>query len=107
MSADGWSADYPDPENFLGKLFASTSPLNYTGYKNAEVDALLNQARTETDTARRYALYNQAEQKFVDDAAIIPTFWPVDHLLVKPCVKNYPVTSMTIPKYRYIDIQKD
>ena len=107
MSADGWSADYPDPENFLGKLFSSTSPLNYTGYKNDEVDRLLNQARSESDRQRRYSLYAEAEQKFIDDAAIIPTFWPVDHLLVKPCVKDYPTAPMTIPKYRYIDIQKD
>ncbi|MGE5595963.1 MAG: peptide ABC transporter substrate-binding protein [Hyphomicrobiales bacterium] len=107
MSADGWSADYPDPENFLGKLFESNSPLNYTGYKNDEVDALLNQARTETDRETRYQLYAQAEQKFIDDAAIIPTFWPVDHLLVKPCVKDYPTAPMTIEKYRYIDISKD
>lgn len=107
MSADGWAADYPDPENFLGKLFGTGSPLNYTGYTNAEVDKLLEQARTETDRERRYADYQQAEQAFLDDAAVIPTFWPVDHLLVKSCVKNYPNTSMSIPKYRYIDISKD
>lgn len=107
MSADGWAADYPDPENFLGKLFGTGSPLNYTGYTNSEVDTLLTRARTETDRERRYADYQQAEQVFLDDAAIIPTFWPVEHLLVKSCVKNYPNVSMSIPKYRYIDISKD
>ncbi|MCC7363250.1 MAG: peptide ABC transporter substrate-binding protein [Dehalococcoidia bacterium] len=107
MSADGWSADYPDPENFLGKLFGGNSPLNYTGYKNDQVDALLEQARTESSREKRYELYTQAEQIFMDDAAIIPTFWPVDHLLVKPCVVDYPAASMTIPKYRYIDIKED
>lgn len=107
MSADGWAADYPDPENFLGKLFGGNSPLNYTGYQNATVDQLLEQARREGDRERRYQLYAEAEQAFLDDAAIIPTFWPVDHLLVKPCVKDYPTTPMTIAKYRYIDIQKD
>ena len=45
MHSDGWAADYPDPEDFLGKLFASDSPLNYTRYKNAEVDRLLLAAR--------------------------------------------------------------
>ena len=45
-----------------------------------------------------------AMQKILDDAAIIPDFWPVEHRLIKPCVKNYPETSMTIPKYRYIEI---
>src|SRR5262249_2755730 len=33
-----------------------------------EVDQLLNQANEETDTAKRKALFNQAERKIVDDA---------------------------------------
>ncbi|MCC6381068.1 MAG: peptide ABC transporter substrate-binding protein [Dehalococcoidia bacterium] len=105
MLSDGWSADYPDPEDFLGKLFASDSTLNYTGYKNDDVDALLQQARRETDRTTRFTLYNQAEKKILDDAVVIPTFWPVDHLLVKPCVKNFPTVSMTVPKYRYVEIK--
>ena len=71
MQSDGWSADYPDPEDFLGKLFASDSPLNYTKYKNDEVDALLKQAKTETDRNRRFPLYAQAEQKILDDATVL------------------------------------
>ena len=104
MLSDGWSADYPDPENFLGKLFASDSPLNYSKYNNAEVDRLLQSARRETDRPKRYDQYRQAEQKIMDDASIIPTYWPVDHQVIKPCVKDYPSVSMTIPKYRYISI---
>jgi oligopeptide transport system substrate-binding protein len=107
MSSDGWSADYPDPENFLGKLFASNSPLNYTGYQNADVDRLLTEARTTADREQRYELYAEAEQMFVDDAAIIPTFWSVNHLLIKPCVKDYPPVPLTVGKYRYIDMVKD
>ena len=101
---DGWAADYPDPEDFIDKLFASDSVENKQGYKNDAVDKLLVQARTERDTQKRYALYAQAEQQILNDAAIIPTFWPVEHLLVKPCVKNWPQVPMTVPKYRYIEI---
>jgi len=106
IQSDGWSADYPDPENFLGKLFASDSPLNYTKYKNPEVDALLKQARVETNRERRYQLYAQAEQKIIDDATIIPTFWSVEHMLVKPCVQGLPDAPMTIPRYRYVEIKE-
>jgi oligopeptide transport system substrate-binding protein len=107
IQSDGWSADYPDPEDFLGKLFSSDSPLNYIKYKNDQVDSLLQQARVEQDTTKRYQEYNQAEQKIVDDAVVIPTFWPVDHFLVKSCVKNLPSAPMTIPKYRYVEIKDD
>jgi ABC-type transport system substrate-binding protein len=107
MQSDGWSADYPDPEDFLGKLFASDSPLNYTKYKNDEVDALLQEAKTETDRTKRYELYRQAEQKIMDDATVIPTFWPVSHTLVKSCVKNLPAAALVIPKYRFVEIKDD
>ena len=107
MQSDGWAADYPDPEDFLGKLFASDSSLNYARYKNDEVDALLKQARIETDRTKRFDLYRQAEQKIIDDATVIPTFWPVTHTLVKSCVKNLPSAALVIPKYRYVEIKDD
>ncbi|MBE0607942.1 MAG: peptide ABC transporter substrate-binding protein [Dehalococcoidia bacterium] len=107
MHSDGWSADYPDPEDFLGKLFASDSTLNYTRYKNDEVDKLLLAARIETDRTKRYQMYAEAEQLIMDDAVVIPTFWPVDHVVVKPCVQGYPDVSMTVPKYRFVEIKAE
>ena len=104
MFSAGWAADYPDPEDFLDKLFYSTSPQNEQGYKNAEVDKLLEQARYEADRTKRFQLYSQAEKTILDDYAIIPDFWPTEHLLVKSCVKNFPSISMTVPSYRFIDI---
>lgn len=107
MQSDGWSADYPDPESFIGKLFASSSPLNYTKYENAEVDRLIEEARVSLDREERFDLYAQAEQLILDDAVVIPTFWPVDHFVVKPCVKGYPDASMTISKYRFVEIREE
>jgi oligopeptide transport system substrate-binding protein len=104
LASEGWAADYPDPENFLGKLFASDSPLNYTKYKNQQVDDFLKLARRETDKAARYDLYSKAEQTILDEASVIPTFWPVNHVLVKSCVKNYPNAAMTVERYRNVEI---
>ncbi len=68
------------------------------------MDRLLLQARSEQNAQARQKLYADAEQLIVDDAVIIPDFWPVVHLLVKPCVKNWPDLSMSVEKYRYIEI---
>ena len=99
----GWIADYPDPENFLDILFHSESTNNHTHYNNPEVDDLLMQARVETDTGRRYALYSEAEQIILDDAPWVPLWFDGESkLLVKPNVHDYLLPPLIIPRYRYI-----
>jgi oligopeptide transport system substrate-binding protein len=91
----GWAADYPDPENFLDILFHSGNLTNNPGdYENAEVDGLLEQARTEQDWPTRQALYRQAEQLIVDDAATIPLVHDVQYMLVKPYVNGLHVSPL-------------
>ena len=87
--SSGWIADYPDPQNFLDLLFYSQSPQNHTGYVNAEVDALLEQARIEQDEDRRAALYEQAELVILREAPWVPLTHGVAYTLVKPWVQGY------------------
>lgn len=63
-----WYADFPDPDNFLFPLLHSSSALNYTGYRNAQVDQWLEQARSTLDYAQRIALYRDVERLVMDDA---------------------------------------
>ena len=99
----GWIADYPDPENFLDILFYSDSSNNHTNYDNPEVDSLLEQARVETDEARRFSIYNQVEQTILDDAPWIPLWYSGErYLLVKPNVHDYLQTPLIIPKLRHV-----
>ena len=70
LAFGGWQADTGDPENFLGVFFnsANMGGVNTSFYNVPEVDQLLKQANEETDTAKRKALFNQMENKVVDDA---------------------------------------
>lgn len=97
----GWIADYPDPQNFLEVLFHSESAQNHGKYSNPELDALLDDARGVQDEARREALYQQAEQIILDDAAWIPLYFDVENWLVKPYVKNFQIPPIKIPKFQY------
>ena len=49
----GWEADYPDPQDFLDILFHSESSINHGNFKNAEIDAVLEEARVEADIQKR------------------------------------------------------
>ena len=102
----GWGADYADPENFLDILFHSGSENNHTNYSSPQVDDLLEQARVEPDQETRFELYNRIEQMILDDAPWV-LLWNTGetYALVKPEVKGYELTPMTIPKYRYVYLE--
>jgi oligopeptide transport system substrate-binding protein len=92
----GWVADYPAPHNFLDNLFYTGSENNVFDYSNPEVDILLNQAAIEQDNAARLAIYQQAEQKIVNEAPCLPLWFGVNYFLVKPYVKGYKLNSLGI-----------
>jgi oligopeptide transport system substrate-binding protein len=102
LFSGGWCADYPDPENFADVLFHSSSPQNDGGYSNPQLDALLEAARVEQDVMGRMALYQQAEQMIVEDAAALFTMHSLSYQLVKPYVKGYVFTPIDIPIERYM-----
>ncbi|MCH8205906.1 MAG: peptide ABC transporter substrate-binding protein, partial [Chloroflexi bacterium] len=103
----GWEADYPDPQDFLDILFHSESSINHGGYSNAALDAVLEEARIESDVARRVALYRQAEEMIVADAAWVPLWYQGErHVLIKSHVQNYRITPMIIPKLREVYFEK-
>jgi len=105
FSGLGWIADYPDPENFLDINFHSTKSTNHNGYKNEEVDKLLESARTEQDLNNRMQMYNKAERIIVDEAPWIPLWFPGDrYVLINQRVKNYKLTPMSVPKYSLVEI---
>ena len=101
----GWSADYPDPQDFLDILFHTESSINHGAYSNTELDAILEEARVEPDLERRVSLYHDAEKLIVDDAAWLPLWYAGErYVLIKPYVENYRVTPMIIPKLKEIRI---
>ena len=90
----GWIADYPHPQDFLDVLFRSGAENNYGEYSNPDVDALLDRANVEMDGEVSFALYQQAEQVIVDDAACFPLWFVENYVLVKPYVSGYELTPM-------------
>lgn len=71
----GWIADYPVMDNFLYPLFKTGSGDNYSFYANAEVDALMDEARGTADGDERVALFREAEEIIGEDSPVIPMFY--------------------------------
>ncbi|MFQ6122783.1 MAG: ABC transporter substrate-binding protein, partial [Dehalococcoidales bacterium] len=90
----GWIADYPHPQDFLDILFRTGVDNNYGEYSNPEVDALLDEANTELDFDQSLTLYQEVEQKLVNDAACLPLWFGQNHVLIKPYIDGYELNPM-------------
>jgi oligopeptide transport system substrate-binding protein len=102
----GWIADYPDPHTFVDILFYTGSENNFFEYSNLDLDALLDQAAIEQDEATRLPMYQQAEQLVVDEAPCLPLWHGTNHILVKPYVKDYELSSLGVPDLSRVHIDR-
>ena len=98
-----WLADFPDASNFLG-LFTSTSGYNWTGWHDADYDRLLAEATPLADTARRHALYQQAESRLLDSAPIAPLYYGASTYLLHPAVQGWPPASLGWRRYQLVHL---
>lgn len=84
----GWVADYNHPATFLD-TFRAASPVNFTGWADAEYEALLDRGLATLDPAESARVFLQAEQRALDGMAKIPLFFSIGVTLVKPWVKGH------------------
>jgi ABC-type oligopeptide transport system substrate-binding subunit len=78
----GWEASIPDPDEMLSAL------PGLAGWRNADFNRLIAQARRATDQSQRLKLYVQADKVLVEDSAIIPLIYSRRHLLFKPWLRR-------------------
>lgn len=102
----GWSADYPEPQNFLDLLLYSRSSQNTSGFSNPEYDRLIERARGEADRNTRFELLRQAERIAIQEAPWIPLYHGKTYEVVKPYVQGYQPRPMTIPWLAGISIDR-
>ncbi|MFY7861838.1 MAG: ABC transporter substrate-binding protein, partial [Chitinophagales bacterium] len=71
-----WIADYPDAENYIVCLYSkSSTPPNYTKYKNTELDELYLKLRSENTITKRAEYLTKIEKILRDDCPVIPLFY--------------------------------
>ncbi|WP_456279505.1 ABC transporter substrate-binding protein [Bacillus sp. AK128] len=83
----GWSGR-TDPDGNIFALFHTTGSINY-GYSNPEMDALLEQARVETDQAARKEIYKQAEELGKEEVPFIFIYHELDYKAYKNNLEGF------------------
>lgn len=96
----GWAADYPDPETYLA--VAMHQP--YCSWHHSQYEQYLAQARRMADEVERFKFYQAAERLLIEEAAIWPIYYAQLHLLLKPWIQHYPLSSCRISFWRDVII---
>lgn len=89
-----WQQDYPEAGTFLEPLFHSRSisdddANNWSFYKNAKVDELVDRARRELDVEKRRKVYREAQEIICDEAPWAFTHFYRYYTHWQPYVRNY------------------
>jgi oligopeptide transport system substrate-binding protein len=88
LAFGGWSADYPDPQDWFSAVFGCQGAFNTSGYCNSSFDQVVARADTGTSLEDRLPLYAQAQTMLTQDAPMLPLFVRGRLALVKPWVQS-------------------
>jgi oligopeptide transport system substrate-binding protein len=106
FARSGWVGDYMDPNTFLA-LFYTRSGDNGTGWFDPRYAALLREANSEPDQAKRYAILARAEAMLLDVAPVVPLVTPATSWMKKPYVKGMYPNPGTLHAWKYVYIEHD
>jgi peptide/nickel transport system substrate-binding protein len=102
LGVSGWFADYPDPHDFAQPYLASNGyyPTRY-GYRNPDVDKLIDQAVGTPDPARRRALYRQITAVYNNDLPYMFVVQPVTFYPMRSWVRGWYYNAIFPGQYFY------
>lgn len=84
LSSSSWIGDYKDPNTFLD-MFMQNNGNNRTGWASPRYDALMREANSQVDSAKRWQLLRQAETILVrDEVPIAPLYFEKGILFFRP-----------------------
>ncbi len=105
MWGQGWSADYPDGDNFMQLLYGpNTGQSNNGCYESKAFDALYEKARLLPESPERRLLYLEMSRQMEVDGAWVVGVSPLRNQLIRPWVKGYKSHPILHAVWQYIDI---
>lgn len=96
-----WVGDFADPATFL-ELFAGDGGNNWTGWSDAEYDRLLQEAARTSDPAARFAVFQRAEARLLEQAPVAPLYFGARTYLIHPAVKNWEPALLGYHRYHLV-----
>ena len=92
VAAMGWSADYVNPMSFLPLLYTD-DVTNNSFYSNPDYDAIVDQAKVETDPSKFGELVKQADELVSADYPVLGLYYKSNTYLIKDYIEGVYMTS--------------
>jgi ABC-type oligopeptide transport system substrate-binding subunit len=104
-----WGMDFPDSHNTMNfmasKSKAKSEPHPEYNWHDAKFEEVITQAGREADSAKRAELYKQADRICCwENPIIIPIYYAIAHVMVKPRVQNVWVIPIDGTTYRNVTV---
>ena len=94
MFSTTWTADFPDPDNFLS-VFSTGSGNGRTTWTNETFDKGVMAARVSLDPKQRRAAYEKLQKILIEDeVVIIPLYYEPNLVLIRPNVMDFKLSPM-------------
>jgi oligopeptide transport system substrate-binding protein len=103
ISRSAWIGDFMDPLTFLG-MWTTGNGNNNTHWSNPQYDALMAEAASTSDPAKRLEILRQAEELFLSEPPVVLLYWYTRVDLMDPSVKNWNPLVLDNHNYKFIDL---
>lgn len=101
----GCTADYGDAKTIISTVFSPTGSMNFSQYDNKEFNQLMEKAANETNAGERNKAYLEAERTIMADWGCAPLYNKKAYLLIKPYVKDVPLSTLGLDTFEPVKIQ--
>lgn len=105
----GWSADYPDPDNFLRVLLSCASVAsgsNVARFCHSEFDQLVERAKTLTSKNERTVLYRKAQEIFKKEAPWVTLAYSTIYRGLRKNITNFTIDPMGMDYFHSVTIKE-
>jgi ABC-type oligopeptide transport system substrate-binding subunit/serine/threonine protein kinase len=101
VHTSAWTADYPDPDNFL-RIGAKEA---MEAWENAKFQDLVESARRSINQEERISKYIEAQEILTNEVPLFPLTYNRGHALLKPWISQFPMTPMRVNDWKNVVIE--
>ncbi|RSS80179.1 ABC transporter substrate-binding protein [Streptomyces sp. WAC06614] len=100
----GWQGDYPLIQNFLQPLYFTGASSNYGKFSDPEFDKLVDEANSESDTAKAIAKFQDSEKILAAQMPSIPLWYQNGSAGYAQRLSNVELNQFSVPVYDRIKV---